>query len=341
MKSLSIWFSGIVVFFGLMQCADSRETRMQRHLVQGNEKIREQEYEQAERFFKEALRLDSCFEDALNNLGTVYHRRKNPEQALEYYSKALACEPRFLSALLNRANVSYEIGEYDQALADLNEVESLKPDTAVLWELRALVLWKRGEYEEARHAFARTGDPHEDPELMINLGTLFASEKQYDSGRYYLRNVLSIDPRNHLALNALAMLEADAGNVDEARKLLETALALAPRDPYYLNNRGYVYLLEGGGDQALPLINESITLDPYNGWAYRNKGYYYLKKGNIEEAIRLFERALNADARIDKLHLWMAEAQFRKGDQESGCHHLAEAAKLNQISEKEWQDKCR
>lgn len=341
MKLFVNWFSGIVMFIVLVQCTDSRETRIQRHLVQGNEKIREQEYEQAERFFNAALRLDSCFEDALNNLGTVYHRRKNPEQAVAYYSKAIACAPRFVPALLNRANANYEMGEYDQALADLAVVESLKPDTTVLWELRALVLWKRGDYEDARRAFRRTGDPEQNPELMINLGTLFAAEKRYDSGRYYLRSVLGVDPQNHLALNALAMLEADAGNVAEARRLLESALVLAPRDPYYLNNRGYIHLLEGNTDEALPPINESITLDPYNGWAYRNKGYYYLKKGNPEEAIRLFERALNADARIDKLHLWMAEAQFRKGDHETGCRYLAKAAELNQISENEWQARCR
>ena len=201
MRILMNWFFGALISFILVNCTDSRETRMQRHLVQGNEKIREQEYEQAERFFNEALRLDSCFVDALNNLGTVYHRRKNPAQAVTYYSRALGCSPEFLPALLNRANVNYEMRNYDEALADLKDVEKLKPDTAVLWELRALIQWKRGEYGEARRSFRRAGDAPDDPELMINLGTLFAADKQLDSGRYYLRSVLEIDPRNHLALN--------------------------------------------------------------------------------------------------------------------------------------------
>jgi tetratricopeptide (TPR) repeat protein len=98
--------------------------------------------------------------------------------------------------------------------------------------------------------------------------------------------------------------------------------------------------LEGENEEALPLINESITLDPYNGWAYRNKGYYYLKKGNADEALRLFQLALNADPRIDKLHLWMAEAAFLKGDREGGCRYLLEAANFNQISSEQLRSRC-
>src|SRR5690606_33586617 len=109
-------------------------------------------------------------------------------------------------------------------------------------------------------------------------------------------------------------------------------LALAPGDPYYQNNRAYLHLLEDEDEKALPLINESITQDPFNGWAYRNKGYYFLKQGDAPEAIRLFERALKADSRIDKLHLWMAEALFLQGDRVKACEYLTEAAQRNQLT---------
>jgi uncharacterized protein with beta-barrel porin domain len=60
-----------ILFLGMaVACSDTKETRLQRYLLQGNEQVSLRNADGAERFFKEALRLDSCFADALNNLGT-------------------------------------------------------------------------------------------------------------------------------------------------------------------------------------------------------------------------------------------------------------------------------
>ena len=59
------WILGIV----LISCMDSKETKLQRFLIQSNDLVKKQNIERAEHFLTEALKLDSCFADAWNNLG--------------------------------------------------------------------------------------------------------------------------------------------------------------------------------------------------------------------------------------------------------------------------------
>src|SRR6478752_6221391 len=106
-----------IVVLGLIVacCGDSKETRLQRYLLQGNEAVKLHEADQAERYFKEALKLDSCFADSWNNLGSFYFDKKKYEEALDSYKRAIACKPEYLAAYFNRANASYEVKEYYSA----------------------------------------------------------------------------------------------------------------------------------------------------------------------------------------------------------------------------------
>src|SRR3990170_1956160 len=106
------WISGIL----LVSCLDSKETKLQRFLIQSNDMVRKQNPEQAERFLQEALKLDSCFADAWNNLGTLYFDQMKYAEALEYYDNAVRCKSDFTDGYFNRANTAYELKEYYRAL---------------------------------------------------------------------------------------------------------------------------------------------------------------------------------------------------------------------------------
>src|SRR6188474_3247630 len=111
---VKIWI-GLVLFIAIC-CGDSKETRLQRFLIQSNTLIEHNQIEQAERYLREAIKLDSCFEDAWNNLGTLYFNQKRYPEALEHYNSAIACNPNYLPAYFNRVNTQYELKAYYSAL---------------------------------------------------------------------------------------------------------------------------------------------------------------------------------------------------------------------------------
>src|SRR5688572_3138964 len=96
MKNL-YWITVIV----LISCLDSKETKLQRFLIQSNDMVNKQNGERAERFLKEAIKLDSCFADAWNNLGTLYFNQMKYDEALVYYDNAVRCKPDSIDGYFN------------------------------------------------------------------------------------------------------------------------------------------------------------------------------------------------------------------------------------------------
>jgi tetratricopeptide (TPR) repeat protein len=300
--------SAVASLLILAACSESKETRVQRFLAQGNDMVRKQNFEEAMSYYEGALKLDSCFADALNNLGSVHHRQGNFAKANDLYSKAIRCNPDFISGYLNRANTRYELNRLDDALEDLKRVEAVKPDTVALPFSRGLIYTRLRDYPNAKRQFKKALQINpENQELAINMGTVYYYEGDYDSARFYLLPVINSNPHPD-AYNTLAMIATENEQYDEALNLVTKALALAPKNPYILNNRGYTYLLTGELEKGIDDINESITLDPYNGWAYRNKGIYYLMKNEPVAAIRLLKHAEGIDPDIKDLNTYLAKA---------------------------------
>ncbi|MFN4956260.1 MAG: tetratricopeptide repeat protein, partial [Cyclobacteriaceae bacterium] len=80
----------ILVMFVFVSC-DSRETKVQRFLLKGNLALEQSDTDRALYYYQQALALDACFADALNNIGTLHYRAGDKAKAMESYTKALEC----------------------------------------------------------------------------------------------------------------------------------------------------------------------------------------------------------------------------------------------------------
>ena len=325
----------------LIAC-DSKETKVQRFLLQSNDMVRKQNTEQAERFLREAIKLDSCFADAWNNLGTLYFNERNFGEAMVFYDRAVSCNNDFVDARFNRANNAYELKEYYRALKDIKDVKSHWSDSSKVYFLEGLVYTRLRQFDEAVVSFhAALKLQPANAETLVNIGTVHYYIKNMDSARYYLNEAMKADPREANAYNAMAMVAVAENDFENAEELLKHALTIRPDDPYFVNNRGYISLLKGEIEEALNDINRSITSDPYNGWAYRNKGIYYLKKENHEEAIRLLKRAETADPFIEKLYYYLGAAYAESGDDKAACEFFEKALERKEMTESEFINKCK
>lgn len=310
----------IIFLLICVACSDSKETRLQRFLIQGNEKIEQQDLDQAEYFFQEAIEMDPCFADALNNLGTLYFKRGNFQQSIEYYTRAVECRPGYIDAHLNRANAFLESKEYYRALDDLSIVAKTKPDTAVVPFMKGLALTQLAKHDEAIRAFRHAERLHpNDAETLVNLGNVYFFKKNFDSATVYLASALKLDDRQLNAYNTMALILTEEERYPEALAMVNKAIALNPTDPYALNNRGYIHLLTGQYDQAKEYFDASISVDPYNGWAYRNKGIYFLKNEKYDDALRMLQKAEKLDPNIDQLYINLSEAYLQTKDFANAC----------------------
>ncbi len=310
---------------------ESVEVRKQRFLQKGNEAMEQKNYGEAIRQFEAAVKLDSCYTDALNNWGTALHRQKYYAEAAEKYSLALTCNPGFLLALLNRANTYFELQRYDLSLRDAESAIRLR-DTLPAYFVKGLALAKAGRYAEAAQAYRKVlllDTAH--TEGRINLAVALYYQGKYDSARMIVEDVVRWSAQKADAWNTLSMIAAAEGKYEEAMQYIQRAIDIDPSNSWYVNNRGYIHLLRGETDKALADINQSIAADPVNAWAYRNKGIYYLLTGDNSSAVRLLEQALRMDNTVQDIYAWLAEVYCKDGKSEKACVYTKLSAEKGEI----------
>jgi len=106
----------------------------------GTALLRQQKYDDAERSFMQALRLDSKLPEAHNALGLIHTARKRPREAMQSFNAALAQNPSFPPALLNQAVVAQQY--FDNKSAALDRYRAFlatKPDTRAALEVQGVI----------------------------------------------------------------------------------------------------------------------------------------------------------------------------------------------------------
>jgi tetratricopeptide (TPR) repeat protein len=309
---------------GVLACS-SKETKLQQFLLKGNIALEAGNKAQAAYYYREAIQLDPCYLDALNNLGTLEFRDKNFDRAVQHYDQALACNAEFLPAIFNRANARFESKEYYAALADVETIAKRKPDTAWVDFTRGLIFTRLRNFEEAQQAFNRAiaKAPQPSSDLLVNRATIYYYLKKYDSALLDLAAAEKLNPDEANIYNTRALVYLEASDLPRALSECNRALDRAPQHPFYLNNRGFIYLQQNELARAEADINESISQDPYNGWAYRNKGIFYFLSGDFASAERLLKQAEEMDPFIDRIHYYLGRAYLRNNQLDKACEQFA------------------
>ena len=121
----------VFVFLVVLGCGESKkENDKQRFLIKGNGALDRGEFKDALRYYNGALALDSCYVEALNNIGVVYFESGKYIQAIQYYDEAMRCNPEHWDTYINRASTFYESNELYRALDDLEFLQRKTPDSA-------------------------------------------------------------------------------------------------------------------------------------------------------------------------------------------------------------------
>ncbi|MCA6073546.1 tetratricopeptide repeat protein [Fulvivirga sedimenti] len=334
----------LILLLGLSSCGNDRDTQKQRFLIRGNEALSQQNYREATRFYNEALKIDSCYSPAWNNLGVTRFEQKQYGKALEAYDAALACNPEDVEAILNRTNAYYETNQLYRAEDDIAYLIRNMPDSSELHFRLGLVHAKMHKFEAAINDFSTAIQLDAlNMDAFVNRGTVYYYMNRLGDARKDLNRARNSGEQIGNTYNALALIAAEDDSLDLALQYIQTALSAEPMQPYFLNNRGYIHLLRGETDLSRADIDQSITLDPDNAWAYRNKARWYHSNGNYEEAIRLYLQALKKDTFIQKIHIFLGDSYHANGQQQEACRVWKQALEMGEAGAEQRleENKCR
>ena len=87
-----------------------------------------QDLQNAEKYYRRAIKLNSKYPEAINNLGTVYYAKKSYRRAVNQYRSALRITPNSASILSNLGTAYFARKQYEDAMRVYEQAVAIDPD---------------------------------------------------------------------------------------------------------------------------------------------------------------------------------------------------------------------
>jgi tetratricopeptide (TPR) repeat protein len=257
-----------------------------------------------------SLKLKPDFLPALELLVTVDLADKKSENALKRIENEIQLRPAVpeLQVLLgviylNQTNYSKAEAAFLKAI---EMAPGLRAAYLVLAETYVAADKPQAALDKLNSFVARTNDTL----VLMKIGTIQESLKNYPAARATYEKLLTVDPKFAAALNNLAYLYSEQFNeIDKALKLAEQAQQMYPTDPSIADTFAWLLCRKGDYARALPLLTKAAAAAPAPEHAEMqyHLGVACYALGQETAARQALERSLKGD----KDPRWKEQAQQR------------------------------
>lgn len=211
-------------------------------------------------------------------------------QALDWFAQVPVDDEHRFDADLHTALLLQQQGETTRAHAMARQMQMDYAESPEQWrkalQLDAELYMAEGRYEQAGAAFSRAlKQSPDDGDLLYGRGLAYAEAGNVDAAVADLRHLLSLEPDNLDAANALGYTLADANrDLDEAEKLIGRAREAHPDNPAIIDSWGWLQFRLGhleAAEQALRQAWKATGEDPEIGM---HLAEVLWKRGHADEA---------------------------------------------------------
>lgn len=241
--------------------------------------------------------------EAHTYLGRIAAAEKDYETAIEHFSK-IGRGPNYAQARIQLALVYARSGDFERAHEVLDVARAEMPEKDIQFYLaESEILSKQGQIRPAIELLNEANEKHpDDTGILYTRAMLLEQVDEYNKMEADLRAILSQDPNNTAALNALGYTFADRNErLDEAVTLIKKAYELDPNDPAIIDSMGWVKYRLGDTETALSYLRKAYKAFQDQEIA-AHLGEVLWVIGQQEEAAAIWTEALkeNPDSQILK-----------------------------------------
>lgn len=195
----------------------------------GTLSLRRKEYDQARQALEQTVKLRPDYPEAWNNLGMLAAQSGQIDDAIGNFRRSLQLRPNYTIALVNLGNLYRAHRAFDKAADYLNRALQLDPrDPEVNYSVGMLYA-QQGHAQQALqylHTALRLRPDY--PEALNNLGVLFVRQQEYVQAETQFKEGIRVAPAFDQSYLNLARLYAIENHTDQARKILNDLLSVQP-----------------------------------------------------------------------------------------------------------------
>lgn len=233
--------------------------------------------------------------DAAFELARIAEARKDYPKALEYYGR-ITRGTQAIEASIRSAAVLVQSGKAAEGRQRLRDLREQYPPFAERLHLaEGEILVEAGQLDEALALYtdALAGDP-DNNDLIYGRSLVYERLKRIDLAEKDLRRMLSAEPEDARALNALGyMLAVHTRRFDEAHDLVKRALAIEPDDAAIIDSMGWIQFKRGKVEDARDWLIKAFSRFPDPEVA-AHLGEVLWSLGQKDEARAIWQNALQA-----------------------------------------------
>lgn len=219
-------------------------------------------------------------------------------EAAQSYTIALSVQPNNPEIKFRRILVLYRAKQYAQAAQFAGDARRQHPTDPRFAQVQARALFDGGDRDggiSLLEAAAKLTPV--DSQTLFTLVDLYQESGRSSDAERVLRQIVSLEPANHNALNTLGYMLAVRGDrLDEAIGFVRRALEAEPDNGAYLDSLGWAHFRRGDLGEAEKYLTQAAQLLPENSEVLDHLGDVHAKRGRWQEAIGAWTRALSGDA---------------------------------------------
>ncbi|MDP8263150.1 MAG: tetratricopeptide repeat protein [Candidatus Ancaeobacter aquaticus] len=257
-------------------------------------------YDEAEYYYKEALRLNKHYGPAHNALGLVYVRGGRYHDAAKEFETALKINPHNAESHYDLGVVYPVFGDHEKAVFHYTQYIKMKPNAPDIPQVKK---WRKKLRNKKKELSARA-----------NISSYSNGVAAYGEGKYkqaikYYKEALDKNPRFEDAWRGLGLSYIQIKKYREALNCFQEALRINPDSFEVHYCLGIVSPLLGDVEGGITHFNKYLALRPdapdrkkVQEWiasiernldvSYYNKGVDFYNQGKYDEALESYLQAL-------------------------------------------------
>lgn len=271
--------------------------------------FKNKKFKKAEKNFKKAIKINSKYLPALNNLGILYNTLEKDDLAEEIYNRVLKIDQgneEAHVAAIQLGILKIKKNRTSQARILLQRVFE-EADSSLAFKagvLLASIELRDKKYTKAIEWYNNLLKKNiNQSEIYVNIGNIYFKTNDFKQAKRAFEKSVDHDKNNITALNSLAyLLACENRDLDKAMTYAQQAWDIAKEQNEtndvlgaFSDTIGWIWFKKGDADKALFHINQALAYFDNKEGAEEvlyHKGLALLKKGLIDKAFKSLEEAI-------------------------------------------------
>ena len=245
---------------------------------------------------KQAVKLTPGDALVRSELAEVLLRQNKHDLAIEQIQEVLSISPDNSAALETLFKLQSAKQDWKSAISTAERIKEAFPEKGEGYHLSGLAHQMNNDFEASVEDYSKALQIAPDaiqPLTQLVRGYLAEDNAEEALGR--VQNVLSQNPKNHIALNMKGEILLSMKQLGEAKDVFRFAIKVKPdyRTPYLRLAR--VHAIEKNMDGAISSYESGLEALPDDPVLITGLASIYESVGNIDKAVGLYEKVVEQD----------------------------------------------